>query len=298
MSEYANLHRSGLQAVVLVAFVLSPAAVMFADDVATSSESLAPASLPTTTVGMPGKMEQIVLPGSELEVKRREDRDAPIVLRIVATYPHGTAHRYDLTYYGLEPGRYDLKDYLRRKDGSPIEDLPALPVEIVSVLPAGQIQPHALRAERGPRLGGYRVVLVVLGGVWTAGMLVILLARRSGRRRAALAASRPATLAERLRPLIRAALEGELDENQKGELERMLLAYWRRRLDLFDLKPADAIAQLREHEEAGQLLRQLEFWLHAPGTAETVDIGKLLKPYENLPADEVNREVQSTSIAE
>ena len=98
--------------------------------------------------------------------------------------------------------------------------------------------------------------------------------------------------------MIRAALEGELDENQKGELERMLLAYWRRRLDLFDLKPADAIAQLREHEEAGQLLRQLEFWLHAPGTAESVDIGKLLKPYENLPADEVNREVQSTSIAE
>ena len=26
------------------------------------------------------------------------------------SYPHGSAFRYDIVYYGLEPGRYDLKD--------------------------------------------------------------------------------------------------------------------------------------------------------------------------------------------
>ena len=58
-----------------------------------------------------------VLPGSELEVKPIGER-TPIVLRIVRVFPHGTAFRYDLEYYGLEPGSFDLKDYLQRKDRS------------------------------------------------------------------------------------------------------------------------------------------------------------------------------------
>ena len=32
--------------------------------------------------------------------------------------PTSEDHRYDLVYYGLEPGGYDLRDFLRRKDGS------------------------------------------------------------------------------------------------------------------------------------------------------------------------------------
>src|SRR5438876_7853227 len=74
--------------------------------------------LRATTVGMPARIEQLVLPGSELEVKPLEDRRQPVVLRIVTSYPHGTAFRYDLVYYSLEPGEFDLRDYLRRKDGS------------------------------------------------------------------------------------------------------------------------------------------------------------------------------------
>ena len=322
MSDVEHVRRVGfhLFAPVACAFVLSiesradaqssPSQSIQSDDsqvsdsAPTSDESAIPIdssdsrNLPTATVGMPGTIDGIVLPGSELEVKRREDRDAPIVLRIVATYPHGTAHRYDMIYYGLEPGRHDLKEYLRRADGSTIDDVPALPVEVVSVLPAGQIQPNMLRAERAPRLGGYRTALFVLGGVWIVGLLAIVLTRRSKRRREALAARRPVTLAERLRPLVEAAREGRLDEHQKGELERMLLAYWRRRLNLYDLKPADAVAQLREHEQAGPLIRQLESWLHAPGRADSVDIGELLEPYQDISLDEADRELESTSTSD
>src|SRR5262245_49219942 len=76
-----------------------------------------PAQTPLT-VGMSGRMDQVVLPGSELEVKPLEDRRTPVVLRIANVYPHGTAKRYDFVYYGLEPGSYDLRNFLRRKDGS------------------------------------------------------------------------------------------------------------------------------------------------------------------------------------
>ena len=105
-------------------------------------DALAPRS--ATTVGMPARIEQLVLPGSELEAKPIEDRRTPVVLRIVNSYPHGSAFRYDIVYYGLEPGEFDLKDSVRRKDGSPITDVPSIPIKIEPVLPPGQIEPHRL----------------------------------------------------------------------------------------------------------------------------------------------------------
>src|SRR5687768_1974296 len=92
-----------------------------------------------STVGMPARIDQLVLPGSELEVKPLDDRKLPVVLRIAAVFPHGSAYRYDLVYYGLDPGTFDLKDYLRRKDGSSTVDLPTLKVEIQTLLPPGQV---------------------------------------------------------------------------------------------------------------------------------------------------------------
>src|SRR5690242_7913189 len=75
-------------------------------------------AVPETRVGIAGRLDQVVIPGSELEVVPHEDRKLPIRLRIVAVYPHGSAFRYDLEYQGLEPGSFNLKDYLRRKDAS------------------------------------------------------------------------------------------------------------------------------------------------------------------------------------
>ena len=43
------------------------------------------------TVGISGKIEQLVLPGPELEAKPIEDDTVPVVLRVTAVYPHGEA---------------------------------------------------------------------------------------------------------------------------------------------------------------------------------------------------------------
>ena len=80
------------------------------------------------TVGMPAHIDQLVLPGPELEVRPLDDSGSPVVLRITNAFRHGTAYRYDMVYYGLEPGKFDLRDYLRHKDGSSATDLPAIPV--------------------------------------------------------------------------------------------------------------------------------------------------------------------------
>lgn len=239
-----------------------------------------------TSVGMTGRIEQLVLPGTELEAIPDEERKLPIVLRIVRTYPHGTAFRYDLEYYGLEPGDYDLKNYLRRKDDSPTSDLPSLPVRITPLLPPGQITPHDLESQPAPSLGGYRKLRIAAGAIWIIGLIAIIyfgFVRR--RRTVAVVEQRPVTLADRLRPLIDGAIAGRLSQAELASLERSLLAFWRKRLKLEDTEPALAIERLRQHPESGPLLHQLELWLHRPGTSEKVDPVELLKPYQQWPAN-------------
>jgi hypothetical protein len=247
---------------------------------------LAAAKEPETTVGLPVQIEGLVLPGSELEVKPLTDRRAPVVLRIVNVWPHGSAFRYDLEYYALEPGKFDLKDYLRRKDKSSLADLPAIPVEAHSVLPAGQIKPNDLQPNGVPRLGGYRLILLAAAVAWVFGLATILLV---GRRKkiAEHARVKPRTLAEHLRPLVEGAMAGRLAPAELAELERSLLVYWERRLNLHGVKPAEAIAKLRGHPDAGPLLQRLEEWLHRPGAADDTDVATLLKPYQEIPADAV-----------
>ena len=238
-----------------------------------------------TTVGMTARIDQLVLPGPVLEAKPHDDRAAPLVVRILATYPHGTAFRYDVAYYGLDPGTFDLKDYLRRKDGSSATDLPSLPVTIKPVLPPGQIKPNALTPESTPFLGGYRLALIAGGVLWVGGLAAILFVGRRRQKTGSEEAARPLTLADKLRPLIERGIAGQLGVEECADLERSLLAYWRRRLALEDHKPAEAFALLRRHPEAGPLLEQLERWLHRPGSSEKVDVAALLRPYRDLPAE-------------
>jgi hypothetical protein len=237
---------------------------------------------------MPARIEQLVLPGPELEVTPIEDRRAPVVVRIAAVYPHGTAFRYDIVYYALEPGAFDLKDYLRRKDGSPKTEVPPLTVLVEPVLPPGQIEPHQLSRDASPALGGYRALAIALGLGWIAGLLAIALGGRRKARLAAAATAQPLTLADRLRSLVDAAMAGTLSQGQKAELERLLIGYWRKHLGLEQAEPARFMAILREHGEAGPLLRQIEDWLHRPPgeASRQVDVAGLLKPYQSILAQD------------
>lgn len=245
-------------------------------------------------VGMRARIEQLVLPGPELIAKPVDDPKAPILLRVVATWPHGDAFRYDLEYTGFVAGRHDLREWFVRADGSPAEGLPEIQVKITSVLTPLSIRPHELEPVEPPAVGGYRSLLVAAGIAWLIGLGALLFFRR--RRAAAIADATvpPPTLADRLRPMVEAALHGRLDDARRAELERLLLAHWRERLALREMRTAQAIATLREHDEAGALLRQLEQWLHAPpsdAARADVDVQRLLAPYRDVhdPLDGASR---------
>ncbi len=242
--------------------------------------------LAKTTVGMPARVEQLVLPGSELVVAH-EGRDAPLVLRIVATWPHGEALRYDLEFWALEAGEYDLRTQLARADGTALypEELPPIPVIVGAVLSDKGARPHVPGATRPERLGGYTKLAIAAGVVWALGLAWILWSGRKRRSEFDAAPERPRTLAEHLRPLVERARDGQLTSRERSQLELSLVAYWRRKLGLENERPELAVVALRKHEQAGPLLVSLERWLHEPAHPESIDIAALLAPYRELPAD-------------
>ena len=75
---------------------------------------------------------------------------------------------------------------------------------------------------------------------------------------------------------------------QYAELERMLIAFWRRRLKLEEIAPDEAIRRMRNDATAGPILRQLEVWMHSPHRDPNFDLGSLLRPLEKLSASEVD----------
>lgn len=236
-----------------------------------------------SNVGVAVQVAELVLPGTLLELAD-VSLETPVILRIASASPHGSAWRYDLEWYGLEPGQHDLALLLRREDGSSVADLPALPIEIVSVLPVDSVLPLDPELGEAPTVGGYSTLLVVAGVIWVLGLLALIAASRRKRSSQVLTEPTQVTVAERLKPLVRMAIEGRLERKAQAQLELALITYWRRRLSLQG-DAAEAVIQLRGHAQAGPLLAALEDWLHRPDPSADVDLAALLEPYRDLPVE-------------
>jgi len=235
------------------------------------------------TVGMEGQLD-VALPVAGL-ITLPGDHRAPLVLRIAASQPHGTLTRYDLRYAGRVPGAHDLRKYLFTAEGQPATNLPPLSVTVVGVLPSPHNGWLEEQAHTAPTLfSSYRAMLIGAGVIWVIAFFVI---RRLGRTPksgpAPAPAARPASFAEKIRPLVERAAAGQLTTEEKATLERMLITHWQQRLKLSETNAGELIVQLRQHPEAGSLLRALEDWLHRPPGRTAVRVEEFLAPYRNLP---------------
>jgi hypothetical protein len=247
-----------------------------------------------TTVGMGARIDQHVYPGAELIVRPLEDRHEPFVLRISNTYKHGTDHRYDFEFYALEPGTYNLADYLVRADGGDV-DLAPLRVVVNATLGPGQAVPMELEPTKLRWLGGYRLLIGFGAVLWLVGLWALVFVGRQKPPEKQVVAESSVSLADRLRPLVSAARDGSLASQDRAALERTLISYWSRKLNLLDLQPAELMRQLREHVDAGPLITSLELWLHHPNPSEPIDLDQLLEPYANVSDMELDASTPSDS---
>lgn len=239
----------------------------------------------TSTVGFPKLIFQYKIAGPKVVAKPIADRVQPIIVRIVDTYPHGSDFRYDIEYKGLEPGAFDISKYLKRDDGS-TQPIPPIDVEVFPVLEKNEVRPYNLPQVRSRFKSYYLPLLLVLGTVWFAGLLLILFYGRGKNRKPSLE-QKQLTVADRMRPLVDAAIAGELTTQQQAELERVLSGFWSRKLRLNHLSADELRQKLRNHKEASLMLNQIDAWLHRPANdpANSVDVNELLKPYQTINDD-------------
>ena len=243
------------------------------------------------TVGAAGSIEQIILPGTELTGKPIDEGD-PIVVRVLNVFPHGDSFRYDIRFHGMEPGKFNLVDWMERKDDSSKSDLPNVEVTIRSLLPPGQIEPNKLETGWIPRMGGYRFLMIAAIVFWLLGLLALIFAKRK-KPVVETVPEEEMTLADLLQQRIEAASENRMDKSQYAELERMLTSFWRRRLGLESEPTHVALAKIKSDEKAGPLMRQIETWMHSPEKSKNVDLATLLDPFKSLPADTPEFEANS-----
>ncbi|MGB8167399.1 MAG: hypothetical protein WCF18_07900 [Chthoniobacteraceae bacterium] len=225
-----------------------------------------------------------MLIGSEL-IAKPPDRKAPLILRIASARPRGPVVRYDFRFTGFVAGEHDLRDCLIRQDGSIDEFLPPLMVQIGGSLPENHngwlIQHRDL-----PIVMRETYKWTMAGAAVAWGLMAIPLGVFNNRRPKETDEQREAlelpTSKPQLHPLLEAAIAGKLDTGQKLQLERLLLTSWRSRFGISAHDLPAARSRLRDHPEAGVLLRALEQWLYQkPGTT-AMDLEAEFSPYGTL----------------
>jgi hypothetical protein len=246
--------------------------------------ALAATNSASRNIGIEGQVI-VALPRPDYRPRPLDDR-TELILRIEKITPVTNGqHCYEFFYMGLEPGAYKLADYLIRPDGSHPDELGDIRIQVRAMLPDdhdGKLNAYVPRLF--PFIGGYRNALVAGGVIWILGIAAFIIASRKRRVFAepVFVAPQP-SFAERLRPLVEDAANGKLSVEGQANLERLLMGYWREKLNLPELRMAESLSRLKAHTEAGELLCALERWLHRPSGASREEIRSLLEPYRSIP---------------
>ena len=197
------------------------------------------------------------------------DRRESVVVRVAEvtkdTVIEGDWLLYELRFIGNVPGKFDLRDYLRTVDGSPIdaEAIGILPVTIAGVL-SDDHDGSVLSAPTldSPRILPYWWLLAIAAVLWMIPIVWWIKNRSSKLSQESESAGDKLTLADQMRPLVTAAIENRITPTEKSQLEFLLLSHWSDEVDCDGLTKAQAIVRLRQHERAGPFLNQLDRWLH------------------------------------
>lgn len=214
---------------------------------------------------------------AELEVEypatlRGPTEQSPTSPFMVRVSPIPGTNRQRIEFVGGVAGTYDLREFLEREDGQSLEDLPPLPVEVVTQLPpdhgtdlfdSGESQ-FDWQAHYRELLWGAVIVWAVIPVAY----FLIRAARKPPPTPDAEAGESVQTLEDRLREVLSTAAARDLSIRERGQLELLVLRYLGARLKLPEERArelADVLGALREHPETRDFVSALERWLHAKG---------------------------------
>ena len=201
-------------------------------------------------------------------------------VRIARVSGQASARIYDVRYIVNRAGTFDLKDYLTGENGSALDGLPSFKFtgdpKLSKALDARIQETEEVRVEVGHH---YYAVLAALGVFWIVWLLLLIFWGRAKPPVSAAAQPEP-TLAEMLRAFLAQLEAGTLDAAAKAKMEMLLLRRWREELSLAGVPMNAAHDAIARSEKTGNPLRQLQDWLHRPGSQiRSEEIAAVITPY-------------------
>jgi len=220
------------------------------------------AAPPRTARGTTGAID--IASPAPLRAKAVRDAASPVLVRVNAL----GGERYRVEYIGAVEGAFDLATLVEQADGRAAQSLPDLRVEIYSQLPPNHgTDVFGLSAPGFSLAAHYSTVLWTAIAAWCA-VPAYFIVRRAMRPKPVPAPppAREPTVAERLLAIVDDARTRELDANERGRLELLLLQELRAAAGNQSAPSslADATAALRDDPATARVVRAVESWLHAP----------------------------------
>lgn len=246
-------------------------------------------------IGIESETDLVISKGN-LQSKR-VDPQSPLILRVLTIRPLSDGRFiYRVAFTPLEPGSFNLSDYLVFPDDTPLGSNEPHPVTVLPrVTDPDQTTLLSMPFTRTPPAIPYTTWMVLLGLLWAAMGLRLFYKKKPAPQTAPAAPPPAPTLAELLRPLVELAASGDLDIPGKARLERIFLQYWSQQLDLQKLTAIERMRAIRKHPDAGRLFRTMDSWIHRPEPViPEEEITAVLAPYAAIDApDECQKEAAS-----
>ena len=230
-----------------------------------------------TSVGVGIVIEDVEISGSKVIPVPRTDYKTPIVLRIVSAEQTENGYLYSIHAEGLDPGNYDLTEFIKRADNTTLET-EAIPLEVYSVLDTPLTEPRKLTPTKPKNIGGYKKLLIMSGVLWVIGLVAIIYYKKTKITPVEIKTP-PPTLTEKISALLKQG-QDNIDTDTQAQLERLMIGHWIEKFPELEGKPIqESLTTLRNNEESGDMIRSVEKWLHSGEKVSQEEIERTLAPY-------------------
>ena len=201
----------------------------------------------------------------------------------------GNKFKYTIAYIPQREGTFDLRDHLLELNAYPNAKIPSIKFTSHYLLTDKEKVDTNLISEyelTKPNFGNYWTYFKLLAIAWFVGFVLCLFYRRKFSTKVKLVkkTTKTVSLADQLAELINVAIKDNLSVAQKARLEMLIVHHWRAKLNLTGQSMQESLKIIKQDKTAGELVIQIEKWIHCPANKDSVNLDKLLAPYKNEPA--------------
>ena len=227
-------------------------------------------------VGMVKRLK-VTLDG-ELLMAAKVDDKADAMVRIISTEKTANGFIYDLEFMGLEPGEYNLINYLRKASNGEKADLDEVKVEVGTELNAETWKGELLDFQKtvDTLTPWYKKLNYLFLAFWVVILMVIIFYGRKKKEEDEVEVVQEKSLNEKICDLL-GSLEGNSTKELWQRIEGLIFQHWYERKNLEGLPMHEAIVKLKADSEAGPFILKLEKGLHSKDYRNEQEVSAMIK---------------------